>query len=274
MATIDVASNSALLAVAEKLAEQNNILSNGSVTIRGEDGITPHIGENGNWWIGDIDTDVKAEGVIGEDGKSAYEYAREGGYTGTEEEFAEKLATIPEALSDLADDATHRTVTDTEKSTWNAKANTSDIPTKVSDLTNDSGFITGYTETDPTVPAWAKQTNKPTYTASEVGALPDTTVIPTVPTNVSAFTNDAGYLTKHQSLDGLATEDYVDTQIAAIPTPDVSGQINTHNTNTSAHADIRQAISQLSSEIVDLKTNGIIIIQDGNSLTFSNGGEE
>ena len=226
MATIDVASNSALLAVAEKLAEQNNILSNGSVTIKGDPGV---------------------------DGKSAYEYARESGYTGTEEEFAEKLATIPEALSDLADDASHRVVTDTEKSTWNAKANASDIPTKVSDLTNDSGFITSYTETDPTVPAWAKQSTKPTYTAEEVGALPDTTVIPTVPTNVSAFANDAGYLTEHQSLDGLATEDYVDNQIAAIPTPDVSGQIETHNTNTSAHTDIREQISQLSSEIVDIK---------------------
>ena len=30
------------------------------------------------------------------------------------------------------------------------------------------------TETDPTVPAWAKQPTKPTYTATEVGALPDT----------------------------------------------------------------------------------------------------
>ena len=29
-------------------------------------------------------------------------------------------------------------------------------------------------ETDPTVPAWAKQPQKPTYTAAEVGALPDT----------------------------------------------------------------------------------------------------
>lgn len=37
-------------------------------------------------------------------------------------------------------------------------------------------------ETDPTVPAWAKQPSKPTYTASEVGALPASTVIPTVPT--------------------------------------------------------------------------------------------
>ena len=35
-------------------------------------------------------------------------------------------------------------------------------------------------ESDPTVPTWAKQSTKPTYTASEVGALPDTTVIPSV----------------------------------------------------------------------------------------------
>lgn len=54
------------------------------------------------------------------------------------------------------------------------------------------------------IPAWAKETHKPTYTASEVGALPDTTVIPTVPTNVSAFNNDAGYLTEHQSLSSYA----------------------------------------------------------------------
>lgn len=29
-----------------------------------------------------------------------------------------------------------------------------------------------YTETDPTVPAWAKEATKPTYTAAEVGAIP------------------------------------------------------------------------------------------------------
>lgn len=46
------------------------------------------------------------------------------------------------------------------------------IPTKTSDLTNNSGFITEYTETDPTVPDWAKNKTKPSYTASEVGAVP------------------------------------------------------------------------------------------------------
>ena len=34
----------------------------------GEDGKTPYIGENGNWWIGDKDTGVKARGDDGKDG--------------------------------------------------------------------------------------------------------------------------------------------------------------------------------------------------------------
>ena len=46
------------------------------------------------------------------------------------------------------------------------------IPTKVSELTNDSGYLT--TESDPTVPGWAKSPSKPTYTAAEVGARSDT----------------------------------------------------------------------------------------------------
>ena len=49
-------------------------------------------------------------------------------------------------------------------------AEKSELPTKTSDLTNDSGFITGYVETDPTVPSWAKSQTKPSYTATEVGA--------------------------------------------------------------------------------------------------------
>lgn len=84
-----------------------------------------------------------------------------------------------------------------------SKADSADIPTTTSELTNDSGFITGYTETDPTVPAWAKASTKPTYTASEVGALPDSTAIPsalsdlTNDMSVSDFANDAGYLTSY-----------------------------------------------------------------------------
>lgn len=41
------------------------------------------------------------------------------------------------------------------------------------------------------------------------------TEIPVVPTNVSEFINDAGYLTEHQSLEGYATEKFVTDQIDA-----------------------------------------------------------
>lgn len=47
-------------------------------------------------------------------------------------------------------------------------------------------------ETDPTVPAWAKAEEKPTYTAEEVGALPDTTKIPK---NLSNLQDDAEHRT-------------------------------------------------------------------------------
>lgn len=52
------------------------------------------------------------------------------------------------------------------------------VPTLISAFTNDKGYMTEYTETDPTVPAWAKAENKPSYTAAEVHALPDDTEIP------------------------------------------------------------------------------------------------
>ena len=49
----------------------------------------------------------------------------------------------------------------------------------------DPVYMTPYTENDPTVPAWAKQPTKPTYTATEVGARPadwtPTETDPTVP---------------------------------------------------------------------------------------------
>ena len=50
-----------------------------------------------------------------------------------------------------------------------ALSSSTKIPSKTSELTNDSGFIKSYTETDPTVPSWAKASTKPTYTKSEVG---------------------------------------------------------------------------------------------------------
>lgn len=71
--------------------------------------------------------------IVGTNGKSAYEYAVAGGYTGTEAEFMAKLA---------------------QENYTKKEA--------------DEKFLTA--EADPTVPAWAKAETKPTYTAAEVGA--------------------------------------------------------------------------------------------------------
>ena len=69
-------------------------------------------------------------------------------------------------------------------------------------------------ETDP---VWtAEKVNY--YTKSEVNTSLESKAnkseIPTVPTNVSAFTNDAGYLTEHQSLDNYYTKTESDGKYA------------------------------------------------------------
>ena len=57
---------------------------------------------------------------------------------------------------------------------------------------------------------------------------------------------EAGYVGTEtefaELLANAATTDYVDEAIGKIPTPDVSGQIEEHNTDENAHADIRTAV--------------------------------
>lgn len=69
---------------------------------------------------------------------------------------------------------------------------------------------------------------KLSYTASDInsklGQIDNLAKKSEVPTKVSELTNDSGYLTEHQSLEGLATESYVNSAIAAIPPPDMSSK--------------------------------------------------
>ena len=67
----------------------------------------------------------------------------------------------------------------------------STVPKDISYFTNDMNYIV--TETDPTVPNWAKQSTKPTYTAAEVGAMPANAVIPS---KTSQLTNDSYFTTE------------------------------------------------------------------------------
>jgi hypothetical protein len=75
------------------------------------------------------------------------------------------------------------------------------IPSKVSDLTNDSGFITSVAWTAVTGKpalfsgAYTDLTGKPALFSGAYADLTGKPSIPSVPTTVSSFTNDAGYLT-------------------------------------------------------------------------------
>lgn len=89
-----------------------------------------------------------------------------------------------------------------------------DIPTDVSELNNDVGYITVSALNGYATEQWVE--NKNYALRSE---------IPTVPTNVSAFNNDAGYLTQHQSLSAYSTTSQVEVLInqATVNKQDISG---------------------------------------------------
>lgn len=70
-------------------------------------------------------------------------------------------------------------------------------------------------ETDPTVPDWAKEPSKPSYTAQEVGALPAGTKIPA---KTSDLTNDSGFINKSVAdLVNYFTKQQTEELIAQIP---------------------------------------------------------
>lgn len=97
-------------------------------------------------------------------------------------------AAVRQLIANL-DEEVKKKANKTEIPDISGKANKTEIPTRVSQLENDSGYLTAipddlvteselqskgylteFIESDPTVPAWAKQPTKPTYTLEELGA--------------------------------------------------------------------------------------------------------
>lgn len=104
-------------------------------------------------------------------------------------------------------------------------------------------------ETDPTVPAWAKEQNKPSYTAQEVGALPNTTKIPS---KTSDLQNDSGFLTEHQDLSGYALKSEVPksaSDVGADASGTAENKVSEHNASDTAHNDIRLLIQNLVNKV-------------------------
>lgn len=147
-------------------------------------------------------------------------------------------------------------------------------------------------ETDPTVPEWAKAEEKPTYTASEVGALPDTTEIPK---NLSDLQDDSEHRivtdTEKQSWNNKSnfSGNYEDLQgkptIPTVPTnlPNPQALIITYG-GTSYEYDGSEAVAitietggierieKLSTDTtVTLEPNKLYIFPEMTSLTYTIG---
>ena len=89
--------------------------------------------------------------------------------------------------------------------------------------------------------------------------------IPTVPTNVSAFTNDAGYLTQHQSLDNYYTKTQVDTALET--------KVSQTEFDTKEEV-ISTALVELEESKQPKLTAGANITIDANNVISASGGEQ
>ena len=106
------------------------------------------------------------------------------------------------------------------------------IPTNTSQLTNDSGYITGYTETDPTVPSWAKQPKKPTYAYSEITEKPTLATVATSGSynDLTNKPNIPSEVTVDSSL-SLTSENPVQNKVVTTAINTAQSTANTANTN-------------------------------------------
>ena len=121
--------------ILRSIVDLENKVDSGGSGGSGEDGgyYSPSVDADGNlsWTASKADMPaVNGANITGPQGKSAYQYAQEGGYTGTETEFAEKLA--QEQLTGTTNDLTPTQV-------YNAVS--AGIPVKVQYFDNNFGIF-------------------------------------------------------------------------------------------------------------------------------------
>lgn len=124
----------------------------------------------------------------------------------------EIVADIPTKLSDLADDVTHRLVTDTEKSAWDAKATTTDITNAINalDVSSVGGtgkYISAISEADGKISATeetmddapTENSNAPVKSGGIKTAIDDSVSLKTATGNPITLT-DAAHATAEELL--------------------------------------------------------------------------
>lgn len=149
--------------------------------------------------------------------------------------------------------------------------NLSDKPTNVSSFINDAGYLTSYTETDPTVPSWAKQSSKPSYALSELTGAADVQAIEGLTgtsgllkkTAANTWTLDTStYLTSYTETDPVFSA----SAAAGITSTDITNW-NAKTSNTGTVTSVRvQATSPVQSSVSTEQTtslNTTISLADG-----------
>lgn len=147
-------------------------------------------------------------------------------------------------------------------------------------------------ETDPTVPAWAKEEEKPTYTAEEVGALPSTTVIPSKLSELTAddehetvtkeekqsWNNKSDFDGNYESLKGKPTIPTVPTNLPNPQSLTITYDGKTHVYDGSEAIAITietggiERVEKLSTDTtVTLEPNKLYIFPEMSSLTYTIG---
>ena len=114
--------------------------------------------------------------------------------------------------------------------------------------------LQSYTETDPTVPAWAKTDTKPVYTYAEITDKPTFSTVAT-----SGNYNDLSNKPAIPSIDGLATETYVNNQVSS----HTSNTSNPHGVtkaqiglgNVDNTSDLNKPISNATQTALNTKAN-------------------
>lgn len=186
---------------------------------------------------------------------------------------------VPKNLSDLKEDAEHRTVTDTEKQSWDNK----------SDFDGNYESLTG----KPELAEWALQSKKPTYTASEVGALPDTTGIPknlsdlqddaehrtVTDTEKQSWNNKSDFSGNYEDLKGKPTIPTIPTVPTKLPNPQAltityGGKAHTYDGSEALAITIEtggvERIEKLSTDTtVTLEPNKLYVFPEMESLTYT-----
>ena len=90
----------------------------------------------------------------------------------------------------------------------------------------------------PSIPSAQIQADWEQSDNTKLDYIKNKPVIPAIPTNVSSFTNDAGYLTQHQDISGKADTSDIPTKLSKLTDDLGTNPIHTHSQYLTEHQDI------------------------------------